>query len=252
MTIATARTAVTDAPILDVLAERWSTRIFDRSAPIDEAALASALEAARWSPSANNTQPWRFIVARRGSKAFAAIYEALRDFNKSWAGDAGVLLVAVAQTATDDGSTMHFGQYDTGQAVAHFTVQAHAGGLSTHQMGGFDRAAVKAGVRPARQLRPAHGDRRRRPRRPRRRLRGRPRPRGRSSYAPERGRLRTRQRLSSARPRERHRQQARPLTATGVRAVGGAVPTIPGAASLHADSTRSSGAKTRIVSHVAR
>jgi nitroreductase len=143
MTIATARTAVTDAPILDVLAERWSTRIFDPSAPIDEAALASALEAARWSPSANNTQPWRFIVARRGSKAFTAIYEALRDFNKAWAGEAGALLVAVAQTATDDGSTMHFGQYDTGQAVAHFTVQAHAGGLSTHQMGGFDRAAVK-------------------------------------------------------------------------------------------------------------
>ena len=143
MTIATARTAVTDAPILDVLAERWSTRIFDPIAPIDEAALASALEAARWSPSANNTQPWRFIVARRGSKAFTTIYEALRDFNKAWAGNAGVLLVAVAQTATDDGATMHFGQYDTGQAVAHFTVQAHAGGLSTHQMGGFDRAAVK-------------------------------------------------------------------------------------------------------------
>jgi nitroreductase len=144
MTIAPDRTAVTDAPILDVLAERWSTRIFDASAPIDEAALASALEAARWSPSANNTQPWRFIVARRGSEAFASIYAALRDFNKAWAGDASVLLVAVAQTKGDDGSTMHFGQYDTGQAVAHFTVQAHAGGLSTHQMGGFDRDAVKA------------------------------------------------------------------------------------------------------------
>jgi len=144
MTVAPARTATTEAPILDVLAERWSTRIFDPGAPIDEAALASALEAARWSPSANNTQPWRFIVARRGSEAFASIYASLRDFNKSWAGDASVLLVAVAQTATDDGSPMHFGQYDTGQAVAHFTVQAHAGGLSTHQMGGFDRAAVKS------------------------------------------------------------------------------------------------------------
>ncbi len=144
MTVAPDRTAVTDAPILDVLAERWSTRIFDPTAPIDEAALASALEAARWSPSANNTQPWRFIVARRGSEAFASIYAALRDFNKAWAGDASVLLVAVAQTKGDDGSTMHFGQYDTGQAVAHFTVQAHAGGLSTHQMGGFDRDAVKA------------------------------------------------------------------------------------------------------------
>lgn len=60
------RTATTDAPLLDVLSERWSTRIFDASAPIDEQALRSALEAARWSPSASNTQPWRFIVARRG------------------------------------------------------------------------------------------------------------------------------------------------------------------------------------------
>lgn len=144
MTVAPARTAVTDAPILDILAERWSTRIFDASALIDEAALASALEAARWAPSANNSQPWRFIVARRGSEAFQTIYASLRDFNKSWAGDASVLLVAVAQTATDEGSTLHFAQYDTGQAVAHFTVQAHAGGLATHQMGGFDRDAVKS------------------------------------------------------------------------------------------------------------
>ena len=88
--------AVTAAPILDVLAERWSTRIFDAETPIDEAALASALEAARWAPSANNTQPWRFVVARRG----------------------------------------------TAEHAAHFTVQAHASGLYTHQMGGFDRDQI--------------------------------------------------------------------------------------------------------------
>lgn len=144
MTQASDRTAVTDSPILDVLAERWSTRIFDPSAPIDENALASALEAARWAPSANNTQPWRFIVTRRGSGAFDTVFASLRDFNKSWAGNAAALIVALAQTTTDDGATMHFGQYDTGQAIAHFTVQAHAGGLATHQMGGFDRAAIKA------------------------------------------------------------------------------------------------------------
>jgi len=143
MTIAIDRTATTDSPILDVLAERWSTRVFDPAAPIDEAALASALEAARWSPSANNTQPWRFIVTRRGSDAYAAIYASLRDFNKSWAGDASALVVAAATTTTEDGSPMHFAQYDTGQAVAHFTVQAHAEGLATHQMGGFDRDAVR-------------------------------------------------------------------------------------------------------------
>ena len=144
MTLAIDRTASTDVPILDVLAERFSTRVFDAAAAIDESALASALEAARWSPSANNTQPWRFIVTRRGTAAFATVYDNLRDFNKAWAGDASVLVVAAAKTTTEDGSPMHFAQYDTGQAVAHFTVQAGAEGLSTHQMGGFDRAGVKA------------------------------------------------------------------------------------------------------------
>ena len=143
MTLAIDRSAATDAPILDVLAERFSTRVFDPNATIDEGALASALEAARWSPSANNTQPWRFLVTRRGSDDFAGVYDTLRDFNKAWAGDAAVLVVAAATTTTDDGSPMHFAQYDTGQAVAHFTVQASAEGLATHQMGGFDRAAVK-------------------------------------------------------------------------------------------------------------
>jgi nitroreductase len=143
MTLDIDRTATTDSPILDVLAERFSTRVFDPAVTIDEDALASALEAARWAPSASNTQPWRFIVTRRGTDAFAAVYDTLRDFNKAWAGDASVLVVAAATTTTEDGSPMHFAQYDTGQAIAHFTVQAHAGGLVTHQMGGFDRTAVK-------------------------------------------------------------------------------------------------------------
>lgn len=135
------RTATTDAPVLDVLAERWSTRIFDASQPIDEDALASALEAARWAPSASNTQPWRFVVARRGSDAHAAIVNALMGFNQSWAADAAALVVFATITSLD-GKPLAWASYDTGQAAAHFTVQAHASGLHTHQMGGFDRAAL--------------------------------------------------------------------------------------------------------------
>lgn len=134
-------TAATDAPILDVLAERWSTRIFDPNTPIDEDALASALEAARWAPSASNTQPWRFVVARRGTAAHDAIVDALMGFNQSWAVDAAALLV-FASSASLDGKPLNWAVYDTGQAAAYFTVQAHASGLHTHQMGGFDRAAI--------------------------------------------------------------------------------------------------------------
>ena len=135
------RTAITDAPVLDVLAERWSTRIFDAETPIDEDALASALEAARWAPSASSAQPWRLVVARRGTDAHQTIVDALMGFNQTWAADAAVLIVFAA-AASLDGKPLPCAAYDTGQAAAHFTVQAHASGLYTHQMGGFDRAAI--------------------------------------------------------------------------------------------------------------
>ncbi|WP_100809930.1 MULTISPECIES: nitroreductase family protein [unclassified Microbacterium] len=144
MTIAHANPAQTEAPILDVLAERWSTRVFDAEAPLDEAAIQSALEAARWTPSANNTQPWRFIVARRGTAEFQAVHDALRGFNQSWTTAASLLVVFVAETETADGTPLRMAAYDLGQAAAHFTVQAHASGLHTHQMGGFDADAISA------------------------------------------------------------------------------------------------------------
>lgn len=145
--------AQADAPILDVLAERWSTRIFDRDAVLDETALASALEAARWAPTANNTQAWRVIVARRGSASHATVLDALTGFNSGWAGNASVLVVFVAETSRD-GKALAWSEYDAGQVAAHFTVQAHADGLSTHQMGGFDRDAISAGFHLAPELTP--------------------------------------------------------------------------------------------------
>ncbi|WP_336630487.1 MULTISPECIES: nitroreductase family protein [unclassified Microbacterium] len=139
----TAHPADTDAPILDVLAERWSTRVFDPTTPIDEAALASALEAARWAPSASNTQPWRLIIGRRGTAAHAAIFDALMGFNQAWAGSASALIVFAAET--DLGAApADWAVYDTGQAAAHFSVQAQALGLRTHQMGGFHRDRISA------------------------------------------------------------------------------------------------------------
>ncbi len=137
------RSAETDAPVLDILADRWSPRAFAADETIDETRLASALEAARWAPSANNTQPWRFIVARRGTQAHARVHDALLGFNQAWAGDAAVLIVAVAETADADGKPQGFAAYDLGQAVAHLSVQAHHDGLHVHQMGGFDHDAVR-------------------------------------------------------------------------------------------------------------
>ncbi|MGH9704318.1 MAG: nitroreductase family protein, partial [Candidatus Acidiferrales bacterium] len=53
--------ASTKNRIHELLSQRWSPRAFcDR--PVEPEKLLSLLEAARWAPSSNNEQPWRFIL----------------------------------------------------------------------------------------------------------------------------------------------------------------------------------------------
>ncbi|MFE6254193.1 nitroreductase family protein [Agromyces sp. NPDC057865] len=138
----TSRKADTTAPLIHPLVERWSPRAYDPTAVVSTDVLRTILEAARWAPSANNTQPWRFIVARRGSDAFTTVHDALMGFNQAWADSAAVLIVNIAETADDEGKPRPWARYDLGQAVAHLTVQAQHEGLHTHQMGGFDGARI--------------------------------------------------------------------------------------------------------------
>lgn len=144
MTLTAPRTADTAAPLLEVLAERWSPRSFDPAGEIAPATLTALLEAARWSPSAGNSQPSRFIVARRGTEEFDSIVATLVGFNTAWAGSAAVLVVALAETADAEGKARPWAVYDLGQAVAHLSVQAHHEGLHVHQMAGFEKDGIRA------------------------------------------------------------------------------------------------------------
>jgi nitroreductase len=137
------KTAATAAPLHPLLAERWSPRAFDTQHELTDDSLTALLEAARWAPSASNTQPWRFAVALRGTAEHAALLEALAPGNRLWAHAASALVVAAAETVGPDRATRPWAFYDTGQAVAHLSVQAQADGLAVHQMGGFDRDAVE-------------------------------------------------------------------------------------------------------------
>lgn len=138
------RTATTSAPISDVIANRWSPRSFDPGYDIPEVKVAAFLEAARWSASASNTQPWRFIVGRRGTQTHARIVDNLIGFNKTWAGAAAVLLVNLAETVSVEGAEQRWATYDLGQAVATLTLQAHKDGLHVHQIGGIDADRLRA------------------------------------------------------------------------------------------------------------
>ena len=139
------KTASTSVAVHPLLAERWSPRGFDRAHEIGDEDLAALLEAARWAPSAQNSQPWRFLVTRRGEPAHDRLFAALAPGNRAWAGAASALILVAARTAGDDGRPQPWALYDTGQAVAALVTQAQADGLAVHQMGGFDTDAVRAG-----------------------------------------------------------------------------------------------------------
>ena len=137
-----------------LLAQRTSPRSFVSDDVLRPDVEHRLLEALRWSPSAANTQPWRVLVAHRGTPEHADLVAALTPGNAGWAPDAAALVLLAARTTADDGTELPWAVYDTGQAAAHLTVQACAEGLAVHQMGGFDADHVRVafglpeGVRP--------------------------------------------------------------------------------------------------------
>ncbi len=129
--------AINDFPILDQLRDRWSPRAFSNR-PVPPESVRSLLEAARWAPSCFNAQPWRFIIAARDQESeFQAALACLVEGNQRWAGQASLLMFAVARMNFDNGKANRHAYYDTGQAMAHLSVQATALGLFIHQMAGI-------------------------------------------------------------------------------------------------------------------
>ena len=149
------KTAITAAPILPVLAERWSPRSYNTEYVLTQHELLSVLEAARWAPSANNAQPWRFSVLNRGEELFQQVAaEGLSGFNQAWAPNASTLVVVSIKTLTADGKENRSAPYDAGLAVANLVTQAHELGLHAHQIGGFVPEALTSILGLADDLRP--------------------------------------------------------------------------------------------------
>ncbi|MGB7731981.1 MAG: nitroreductase family protein [Candidatus Acidiferrum sp.] len=135
--------AASDHPVHDLIRHRWSPRAF-ADKPVAGEVLRSLFEAARWSPSSSNEQPWAFLVATKDDPAYPKLLSTLVEFNQMWAKNAPVLAIAVSKLSfARTGSPNRNAFYDTGAAVAHLTMEASARGLFVHQMGGFDPQKAK-------------------------------------------------------------------------------------------------------------
>lgn len=123
-----------------LLQNRWSPRVWDASHVVTDAQVASILEAARWAPSAGNSQPWSFVVAQRGDANHQRILPHLAASSGAWAPDASLLVVNICHRFVEgtDWDYSEFSQYDLGQAVAHMTLQAQSMGMAVRQFRAFD------------------------------------------------------------------------------------------------------------------
>lgn len=136
------KTAITAAPILPVIAERWSPRAFDENYEISKHELLSILEAGRWAPSAMNGQPWRFSVAVRGDDLFEDVRGALLGFNQEWSKRSSALIVISIKNQKEDGSPYPIAVFDAGLAAQNMMIQSTELGLQAHPISGIDVAAM--------------------------------------------------------------------------------------------------------------
>jgi len=142
------RRARTDHPIHEILAQRWSPCGFAET-PVPPEDLKSLFEAARWTASSYNEQPWRYIVATRDDpEAFDQLLSCLVEANQAWARFSPVLVLGIAKrTFARNGAPNRVALHDLGAASASLTFEAGARGLMVHQMGGIHPEKARAAYR---------------------------------------------------------------------------------------------------------
>ena len=129
---------IAQAPILDLIINRWSPRAMDGT-PLSDAEIRILIEAARWAPSSYNNQPWRFVYAINGDKYFQKFIDILVPFNQQWANNAGALFIVLSRKNFEyNNKPSRTHAFDTGAAWENLALQGYSDGLVVHGMEGFD------------------------------------------------------------------------------------------------------------------
>lgn len=126
----------------EIFLNRWSARAMSGQ-EISDSELFSLFDAARWAPSEYNSQPWRFIYAKRGTKHWNTLYNLLVPFNQGWCANASALVVMISCNNYENGNLIRTHSFDAGAAWQNLGLQASMRGLVAHGMSGFDYDRAK-------------------------------------------------------------------------------------------------------------
>lgn len=147
--------------ILDLIKSRSSVRTF-ADKKVDRDLLLQCVEAARLAPSAENAQPWRYVIlddpeikSETAKHAFSGIFAATR-----WAAKAPLLVVIfarldlIANRLGRLATGIPYYLIDIGISGEHFVLQAQELGLGTCWIGWFSAAGIKKALKTPRSWRP--------------------------------------------------------------------------------------------------
>lgn len=131
-----------------LLARRFTTHAFDPERPIESEDRIALLEAARWAPSRNNLEPWRFVLSDRFAhpKAWQRVFEALNRGERPWAYGATLSILVAAELAQVDPAHQPRALFDCGGAALQLCLEATARRLVTHVTGAFDETRLRAAL----------------------------------------------------------------------------------------------------------
>lgn len=131
--------ANTQNEVMDLIKNRWSPRSFSTK-DLNTATVETILEAGSWAPSANNSQPWRFIYALRGTPGFDKLLSTLAPGNVPWAKNAAALVASIGiRELPDTQQKNHYYMHDVGMATSFMLLQALNMDVYGHVMAGFNK-----------------------------------------------------------------------------------------------------------------
>ncbi|MHC1708890.1 MAG: nitroreductase family protein [Methanomassiliicoccales archaeon] len=128
--------------VSDAVEKRRAVRALDEK-PVSDGLISELIGTMRLSPSCNNNQPWRVIVAK-DQASLEAVKTSLTKGNV-WATKAPLILVVCARIDDDCklADRRDYYLFSTGLAVGEMLLRATELGLIAHPIAGFDALAIK-------------------------------------------------------------------------------------------------------------
>lgn len=128
--------------VLEQLSHRWSPRAFSKAA-IPTQSLARIIDAARFSPSCFNAQPWRFYTSNE--KNFSDYLSLLNETNQIWAKNASAICILVGKKQFEhNGKDNAYYAFDCGAAWMSLVLQAQQEGFYCHAMAGIQKQKIES------------------------------------------------------------------------------------------------------------